>query len=102
MSILLAALPRPLQKEMVRTVLPSEATPSPDSEEALLQAIVKGPFMSGDVPSAEGELLDFLSLRRAADVQARAHYYLGQAYFFDKQSAGGAPGVPPSRRPLLP
>ncbi len=85
LSILLAAAPRPLQKEMVRTVLPSEATPSPDSEEALLQAIVKGPFMSGDVPSAEGELLDFLSLRRAADVQARAHYYLGQAYFFDKR-----------------
>jgi len=85
LSILLAAVPTPPQKEMVRTVLPSEATPSPDSEEALLQAIVKGPFMSGDVPSAEGELLDFLSLRRAADVQARAHYYLGQAYFFDKR-----------------
>lgn len=85
LAILLAAVPQPPQKELSRTVLPSEATPSPDSEEALLQSIVKGPFMSGDVPSAEGELLDFLSLRRAPGVQARAHYYLGQAFFFDKR-----------------
>jgi hypothetical protein len=81
-AALLASVPAPPRKEMTRTVLTADSTPSPDAEEALLQSIVKGPFMSGDAAAAEKALVDFLSLRRARGVEARAHYYLGQVYYF--------------------
>ncbi len=83
--MLLAAVPEPAQPQMNRSVLPAEATPSPDRDETLLQGIVKGPFSAGDAPAAENQLLDFLSLNRPADVQARAHFYLGQTYFFNNR-----------------
>ncbi len=85
LAVLLAAVPEPAQPQMNRSVLPAEATPSPDRDETLLQGIVKGPFSAGDAPAAENQLLDFLSLNRPADVQARAHFYLGQTYFFNNR-----------------
>ena len=85
LSILLAAVPEPAPQQMSRVVLPAEATPSPDRDEALLQGIIKGPFSTGDAAATETQLLDFLSLIRPADMQARAHFYLGQTYFFSNQ-----------------
>jgi len=85
LSILLAAVPEPAPQQMYRVVLPAEATPSPDRNEALLQGIIKGPFSTGDAAATETQLLDFLSLIRPADTQARAHFYLGQTYFFNNQ-----------------
>jgi hypothetical protein len=82
LSILLAPVSEGQQKQLSRTVLSVEATPSPNKDETALQEIVKGPFSSGDSEASEAQLLDFLSLKRPADVQARAHFYLGQAYFF--------------------
>ncbi len=85
LAVLLAAVPAQQPKEMSRTVLPAEATPSPDTEETMLQGIVKGPFMSTDAAMAERKFLDFLSLQREPDMQARAHFYLGQSYYFGNE-----------------
>jgi hypothetical protein len=82
LSILLASVSQAQQKQPSRTVLSAEATPSPDKDETALQEIVKSPFSSGDSEASEAQLLDFLSLKRPADVRARAHFYLGQTYFF--------------------
>ncbi|MGA2612855.1 MAG: hypothetical protein ABSG38_05320 [Spirochaetia bacterium] len=84
-SVLLAAVPQPRVKELSRAVLPADATPSPDAEDTMLQTIVKGPFMSGNAATSERELLEFLSMKRAPEMEARAHYYLGQTYYFDNQ-----------------
>jgi len=68
-------------KERTQQVLPSDVTPMPGGELALLQAVVAGPFSSGDASGASRSLIDFLRLPRAAPVEARARYYLGQTYF---------------------
>ncbi|HVP19271.1 MAG TPA: hypothetical protein VMU36_09765 [Spirochaetia bacterium] len=81
-AALLASVPQQQTKELTRTVLTVDATPSPDAEDALLQSIVKGPFLGADAAASEKALLGFLSLPRGKSVQARAHYYLGQVYYF--------------------
>ncbi|HTP58348.1 MAG TPA: hypothetical protein VMM82_05480 [Spirochaetia bacterium] len=82
LAVLLAAVPEPAPVQMERTVLPAEATPSPDKDETSLQKIIAGPFTTGDAPEAQRELLDFMDMRRPPEVLARAHFYLGQSYFF--------------------
>lgn len=62
-------------------ILAFEATPAASSELSGLQAIVKGPFTGGDLPEAERQLLNFLSVTRPPDVDARARFYLGQTYY---------------------
>ncbi len=84
-SVLLAAVPEQQPRQLTRTVLPADSTPSPDSEEALLQAIVNGPFKGADATTSERELVDFLSLKRGGKVEGRAHYYLGQTYYFSNK-----------------
>jgi hypothetical protein len=80
-SLLMQNIQQPPLKERARQVLPSDATPMPGGELALLQAIVAGPFSSGDMAGASRSLIDFLRLPRAAPVEARARYYLGQTYY---------------------
>lgn len=80
-SILMQNIQTPPLKERTRQVLPSDATPMPGGELALLQAIVAGPFSSGDMSAASTSLIDFLRLPRAAPVEERARYYLGQTYY---------------------
>jgi len=80
-SLLMQNIQPPALKEQTRQVLPSDATPMPGGELALLQAIVAGPFSSGDMSGASRSLVDFLRLPRAAPVEARARYYLGQTYY---------------------
>jgi len=82
LAVLMAAVAEPAPVHMERAVLPADATPSPDKDETSLQKIIAGPFTSGDAAEAQRELLDFLDMRRPPDVLARAHFYLGQSYFF--------------------
>jgi hypothetical protein len=63
-------------------VLPSDATPTPGGELARLLEIVQGPFLSGDMTGAQRGLVDFLSLPRKPDLNARARFYLGQVDYF--------------------
>jgi hypothetical protein len=57
-------------------------SPEGEGEEAALRTIVQGPFSKRDWANSREELLRFLSLPRSAQVEARARFYLGQAYYF--------------------
>ena len=80
-SLLMQNIQPPPLKERTRQVLPSDATPMPGGELALLQAIIAAPFSSGDMSGASRSFVNFLRLPRAAPVEARARYYLGQTYY---------------------
>ncbi len=82
-GLLLQRITPPALAPLKPELLASDATPSPDGELAMLQGIVEGPLMGGDMMAAEKGLLDFLSLHRAADREARARFYLGQTYYFE-------------------
>jgi len=51
-------------------------------EESTLRTIVQGPITTRDWGSARDQLAQYLSLPRSAETEARARFYLGQAYFF--------------------
>jgi TolA-binding protein len=51
-------------------------------EEYPLRSIVQGAFAKGDWKSSVEELLRYLSLPRSRTSEARARFYLGQAYYF--------------------
>jgi hypothetical protein len=78
---LLQAIPPSPPMRPAPQVLRSDMTPSPSGQIARLQEVVQGPFLGGDMVAAQKKLGDFLSLPRAADIEARARFYLGQAYF---------------------
>ena len=54
-------------------------------EQLALQRIVTGALVGGDYARAEELLERFLTLRRTAEVEARAQFYLAQSYFFQKR-----------------
>jgi len=84
-AALLALAKRPAPPDLQPTVLPADATPSLDRDTGVLQGIIKGPFNGGTLEKLEKDLRGFLSLHRSPAAEARAHFYLGQAYFFDKR-----------------
>ncbi|QQO08288.1 hypothetical protein [Breznakiella homolactica] len=51
-------------------------------EEYTLKAIVRGPFSKRSWDQARDELIQFLSLPRSSQAEARARFYLGQTYYF--------------------
>jgi hypothetical protein len=51
-------------------------------EEYTLRSIVQDSFVKRDWPRARDELIRFLALPRSAATEARARFYLGQAYYF--------------------
>jgi hypothetical protein len=55
-------------------------------EEYALRSIVQGPFAKRDWEESTAQLASYLSLPRSPASEARARYYLGQAYYF-----GGKP-----------
>jgi hypothetical protein len=56
-------------------------TPS-GGEESALRSIVQGSFSNREWQTVEGELIRYLSLPHSANVEARARFYLGQAYYY--------------------
>jgi hypothetical protein len=80
-SLLLQAAPAQAIVPMKAQILPADASPLPGGELAQLQAIVAGPFSSGDMAGAQKQLLGFLALPRSAEVEAHARFYLGQSYY---------------------
>ncbi len=83
LDTLKSQLPPARSEPMQPAVLPSDATPTPGGELARLQDIVQGPFLAGDMSTAQARLLDFLSLPRKPDLSDRARFYLGQVYYFE-------------------
>jgi len=55
-------------------------------EESTLRTIVQGPFTMRDWGSARDQLAQYLSLPRSSETEARARFYLGQAYYFSGQN----------------
>ena len=51
-------------------------------EEDALRSIVQGPFARKDWKTAADEFSKYLSLPRTANSEARARFYLGQAFYF--------------------
>jgi YHS domain-containing protein len=47
-----------------------------------LKAIVQGPFAKRDWQNTKNELIQYLSIPRSAEIEARARFYLGQSYYF--------------------
>ncbi len=56
-------------------------TPS-GGEEYALRSIVQGPFAKKDWTESARQIARYLSLSRSPASEARAHYYLGQSFFF--------------------
>jgi hypothetical protein len=54
-------------------------------EQDVLRSTVQGPFVKRDWQAVKDQLGRFLSLPRNNDAVARAHFYLGQAYYFSNQ-----------------
>ncbi len=52
-------------------------------EEDALRSIVQGPFARKDWKTAADEFSKYLSLPRSANSEARARFYLGQAFYFN-------------------
>jgi hypothetical protein len=51
-----------------------------------LGAIVRNSFSRGLWEQARNELMEFLALPRSADLEYRAHFYLGQVFYFLNQN----------------
>jgi hypothetical protein len=51
-------------------------------EEYALASIVQGSFANNDWGTARDELTRYLALPRSKTIEARAHFYLGQCYYF--------------------
>ncbi|MDR2371432.1 MAG: hypothetical protein LBD71_08125 [Treponema sp.] len=51
-------------------------------EESVIRAIVQGPFSGRDWETSRTELTRYLSLPREGRHEARAHFYLAQAWYF--------------------
>jgi hypothetical protein len=51
-------------------------------EESILRSIVQGPFVRREWQNAREQLLRFLAFPRSRALEARAHFYLGQTYYY--------------------
>jgi hypothetical protein len=72
---------RPLPDRKPRA-FPQDLEIPAGGEEYALRSIVQGPFAKRDWTESAKQISRFLSLSRSPSSEARAHYYLGQAYFF--------------------
>jgi hypothetical protein len=68
-------------------VFPEDLSGNPlEGEEYQLHTIVRGYFSIRDWDKSEEELRRFLALPRKIPLRARAHFYLGQVYYFQGKS----------------
>ncbi|MDR1058367.1 MAG: hypothetical protein LBL43_02355 [Treponema sp.] len=71
--------PPPLKKPRA---FKRDLEPPAGGEESQLRTIVQGPFLKQDWQASQTEFLRYLSLPRSSLSEARARFYLGQAYYF--------------------
>jgi hypothetical protein len=67
------------------SVFTIDKSPGEVPEALLLSSIVRGTFMEREWKNAEKELANFLAIRRSENIEARAHHYMGQVYYFQKK-----------------
>ncbi len=73
-------LPGPPRQEV--EILPEDRAAVGAGEYASLRRILQEHLAKGEFGAAEEKLQGFLDLRRSPPVEARAHFYLAQAYYF--------------------
>jgi len=81
----LADAPRLNEPQMKVALLNPDQTENPTGEEYLLKAILHEHLLSGRYSQAETELVNFLSVRRNREIEVRAHFYLAQSLYFQRQ-----------------
>lgn len=71
------------------TFLPDDRLPDPEGAEYTLRTILDGPFRRMAWESALEQIRNFLTLPLTPELEARAHYYRAQIYYFlgDEQRA---------------
>lgn len=77
-----AATTAPVEREPY--VFKSDLSSSSSGEEYSLRKIISTSFAARAWDKSISELNDFLSIRRSEITQTRAHFYLGEAYYFSK------------------
>jgi hypothetical protein len=70
------------------TILEADAAASTGGELASLSTVIRNQFTAGSYVEAGKLIQDFLSIRRKPDIEARAHFYLGQIKYFGKDMRG--------------
>jgi hypothetical protein len=70
----------------ITELFPEDLEKGAAGEEYQLRIIVQGYFSLQDWEKAEEEFLRFLDLPRTERIQAKAHFYLGQVYYFQNKS----------------
>ncbi len=82
---IISGIPTAKETVMKPVILESDATPS-GGELASLSAVIKNQFMAAKYSEAGRLIEDFLSIRRKPDIEARAHFYLGQIKYFQNDT----------------
>jgi hypothetical protein len=84
-KLIMSLSPRDEMKTPPQLIFPLDKSPGENPEALLLASILNGSFMDQEWKSAEKELVNFLAIRRADAIEARAHHYLGQVYFYQER-----------------
>ena len=79
---LLADLPPAAQADKQLEMLAVDRVNQMDGQAAALKSIIEGSLFTGSYAEAQTELQTFLTIRRTEDLESRARFYLGQAFFF--------------------
>ena len=82
---LLQGLALPRRREMKVMILEADEVQEPTGEVYILRSILDNYLAAGLYRQAESELEEFLSVRRAAEIETRAHFYLAQSYYFQNR-----------------
>ena len=82
---ILTDAPQLNERQMEVALLDMDQIENPTGEEYVLKAILHEHLLSGSYSQAETELVDFLSVRRKRQIEVRAHFYLAQSYYFQRQ-----------------
>ncbi len=82
---ILADAPHLNERQMKVALLDMDQIENPTGEEYVLKAILHEHLLSGGYSQAETELVDFLSVRRKRQIEVRAHFYLAQSFYFQRQ-----------------
>lgn len=79
---LLAGMPQKKGPERKPRAFPQDLETPAGGEEYVLRSIVQGPFAKKEWEESAKQIVRYLSLSRSQKSEARARYYLGQAYYF--------------------
>lgn len=75
----------PAKDEITVRLLEVDKVDNSTGEEFILNNIVKEELLAKKYLTTISSLIDYISVHRPENLEIRAHYYLGQSYYFTKQ-----------------